>query len=952
MRRAVLRPSSVLLALLVCALPLSAQQQPLDEEYGRLIREYTTDTLFLSTTVSTLPNHPTIPSPKDHFGVISGAPGVVHTTDELYGYYRALAAATPRVRVETIGTSEGGREILLVVVADEQSMQRLDHYRTQLERLADPRSLPESERDAVIAQAKPIYMLNGGLHSPEMGPPEMLPELVYRLAVSEDPDVARIRNEVITLVNPVAEPDGRDRQVHWYRRYTQGRESMDDGFPRSTPYWGEYVVHDNNRDGIQVSQELTKALFRAYYDWHPLVIHDLHESVPLLYISTGTGPYNHENDPIVVGEWQLFANNDITRLSAQNMPGVWHWGFFDGWWPGYAAWVANNHNSIARFYETFGNAGADTYVRDLSNQRYAGDLVTSRQWYRHWPPTAKVRWSMRNNTNFMQAGVLASLLFTAENRDQLLRNFWQKGINSITRGLTKAPHGFVIPGFDEQRDPRRTAYLVNQLQRQAIEVHQRPDGDFVVRLDQPYRDLAVTLLTKQDFPSDAEHPPYDDIAWTLGYLYGVDVEPVDDPDIFEWDDLTLLADTVAYTGSVRGSGSTHLVAHTGQGELLPALYWLAQNGQGASAEVARAPFTVGRDSFPAGSLVIHGASRDVAQQLAQSFGLDVVATNRTPDVPRHAADAPRVAIYHTWYNTQDEGWARFTLEQYGVPYTSIDKDDLRSGNLRSRFDAILIPQVRGGLDQLVHGIDSKWGPMPYTTTAEFPSHGTPDSTDDMTGGMGFDGLANLQRFVEGGGMLVTLGNPTRLVADGGMARELASISTGNLFHPGSVVSAKARRPDHPVMYGFPETFHLFRGNGPLFGVDRRDRGLIVAQYGTKPLADERDEPTGEMMGMPETRVSASDRNEAESERSGSGSGTADGGSYVMSGMVRNENVIVGQGAIFDLPVGQGRVVAFSFNPLHRFLNHHEVPLVWNALMSWNDMPLTAPAPTVTTEAQQ
>ena len=951
MRRAVLRPSSVLLALLVCALPLSAQQQPLDEEYGRLIREYTTDTLFLSTTVSTLPNHPTIPSPKDHFGVISGAPGVVHTTDELYGYYRALAAATPRVRVETIGTSEGGREILLVVVADEQSMQRLDHYRTQLERLADPRSLPESERDAVIAQAKPIYMLNGGLHSPEMGPPEMLPELVYRLAVSEDPDVARIRNEVITLVNPVAEPDGRDRQVHWYRRYTQGRESMDDGFPRSTPYWGEYVVHDNNRDGIQVSQELTKALFRAYYDWHPLVIHDLHESVPLLYISTGTGPYNHENDPIVVGEWQLFANNDITRLSAQNMPGVWHWGFFDGWWPGYAAWVANNHNSIARFYETFGNAGADTYVRDLSNQRYAGDLVTSRQWYRHWPPTAKVRWSMRNNTNFMQAGVLASLLFTAENRDQLLRNFWQKGINSITRGLTKAPHGFVIPGFDEQRDPRRTAYLVNQLQRQAIEVHQRPDGDFVVRLDQPYRDLAVTLLTKQDFPSDAEHPPYDDIAWTLGYLYGVDVEPVDDPDIFEWDDLTLLADTVAYTGSVRGSGSTHLVAHTGQGELLPALYWLSQNGQGASAEVARAPFTVGRDSFPAGSLVIHGASRDVAQQLAQSFGLDVVATNRTPDVPRHAADAPRVAIYHTWYNTQDEGWARFTLEQYGVPYTSIDKDDLRSGNLRSRFDAILIPQVRGGLDQLVHGIDSKWGPMPYTTTAEFPSHGTPDSTDDMTGGMGFDGLANLQRFVEGGGMLVTLGNPTRLVADGGMARELASISTGNLFHPGSVVSAKARRPDHPVMYGFPETFHLFRGNGPLFGVDRRDRGLIVAQYGTKPLADERDEPTGEMMGMPETRVSASDRNEENGERAGSAD-RAGAGPYVLSGMVRNENVIVGQGAIFDLPVGQGRVVAFSFNPLHRFLNHHEVPLVWNALMSWNDMPLTAPAPTVTTEAQQ
>src|SRR5690606_17185143 len=220
------------------------QRLPLDEEYGRLIREYTTDTLFLSTTVSTLPDHPTVPSPRDHFGVISGAPGVMHTTDELYGYYRALAAATPRVRVETIGTTEEGREIVLVIVADEATMQRLDHYRAQLARLADPRSLPAAELSAVVADAKPIYMLNGGLHSPEMGSPEMLTELVYRLAVSDDPAIEKIRSGVITIINPVSEPDGRDRQVDWYLRYTKGRPSIDDGFPRSVPYWGKYVVHD------------------------------------------------------------------------------------------------------------------------------------------------------------------------------------------------------------------------------------------------------------------------------------------------------------------------------------------------------------------------------------------------------------------------------------------------------------------------------------------------------------------------------------------------------------------------------------------------------------------------------------------------------------------------------------------------------------------------------------
>jgi hypothetical protein len=352
--------------------------------------------------------------------------------------------------------------------------------------------------------------------------------------------------------------------------------------------------------------------------------------------------------------------------------------------------------------------------------------------------------------------------------------------------------------------------------------------------------------------------------------------------------------------------------------------------------------------------MIEGADSDVMSTLAQQFGLDVLATNRTPDVARTAADLPRIALYHTWYNTQDEGWARFTLEQYGIPYTSIDKDDLRSGNLSGRFDAVLIPNVGGQLEQLVHGIDRKWGPLPFTRTAEFPSHGVPDETPDMTGGMGFEGLANLQQFVEGGGLLVTLSNPTRLVAEGGISRQLSSMATGALFHPGSVVRVKARHSDHPLLYGFPETFHVFRGNHPLFSVDRRDRDAIVLQYGTGRPADERDEPEGVMLGMPETRVTpSSDATPASGEGAGARSADARGssGAYVLSGMVRNENVIAGQGAIFDLTVGSGRVVAFSFNPLHRFLNHNEFPLVWNAFMTWNDRAPAAADATTSTDGQ-
>lgn len=927
--------------VVAAALPAvaAAQSTASDTAYARLVREYTSDPSFLPANLASLPLSATVPSPQRHFGTIIGAPGVMHHAAEVYGYFQALAAASPRVRLDTVGTSEEGRPIMLAVIADEATMGRLDHYKQLLARLADPRTLTADQAPAVIDQAKPIYFLNAGLHSPEMGSPEMVMELAYRLAVSEDPDIRKIRDGVITIISPVAEPDGRDRQVDWYLNYTKGRPDYDDGFPRSSPYWGKYVVHDNNRDGIQISQALTHALYDIYYDWHPLVMHDLHESVPLLYISTGTGPYNVTNDPVAVGEWQLLANSDVTALSALGMPGVWTWGFFDGWWPGYAVWVANNHNSIGRFYETFGNAGADTYVRDLSDQRYAGDLVTSRQWYRHWPPTEKLRWSARDNVNYMQAGVLASLTFAADNSTQLLRNFYTKGSNSLRRGSEKAPHAFHIPGFDRQVDPARTAYLVNQLRRHGLEVRQQAQGDgagdFWVLLDQPYRDLAVNLLTEQKFPAEAQYPPYDDIAWTLGYLYGVDVRAIDDPAALRRTGLNLLADSAVAPGGVRGRGGVFLIPNRAQNELLPALYALREGAPSARIAATERAVVLGRDSFPAGSIVVEGAEAQAMQAVAARFTLPVVATGSAPDAPRHALTLPRVGIYHTWFNTQDEGWSRYTFDQIGLPYTSIDKDDLRGGNLRARFDVILVPRVNGSVDRLVHGVDSKWGPMPFQRTAKTPSFGTPDSTADMTGGPGFEGMAALERFARDGGAIITLGDATRMVAETGIAGELTPRATRTLFHPGSVVRARTRRAASPILYGYPEQFTIFRGNGALYQVNDRDSAMVVLQYGTR-LA-ERKKPEGPMLGIRDSSASGAAAKAATKPAEKPAAKPAEP-AYVVSGMVRGQDEIVGQGAIFDVPVGQGRVVAFTFDPLHRYLNHHEFPLVFNALMNWNYRP--------------
>jgi hypothetical protein len=473
---------------------------------------------------------------------------------------------------------------------------------------------------------------------------------------------------------------------------------------------------------------------------------------------------------------------------------------------------------------------------------------------------------------------------------------------------------------------------VNQLERQGVEIDRRVDGDsagdFVIRRDQPYGDLVADLLGVQHYPQSAKYPPYDDIAWTLGDLSGVTVTGVNDTSVFHWSGLQRLSDTVAASGAVAGgaTGPVYLIAYRAQSTVIPGLFALADLAPRARAFAAESAFVAGSDTFPAGSIVLEGAAPEAVNIIAQRYGLTIRGVSAAPALARHPLDLPRVAIYHSWYSTQDAGWARYTFERYGIPFRSIDKDDLRRGGLRARFDVVLVPSFGGSVAQMINGIDRKWGPLPYQRTAATPNLGTPFSSPDITGGPGFEGMAELQRFVDAGGTLITLGAATALAGETGIARELSPHRTSTLFHPGSIVRTRARQRRSPILYGYPDVTTVFRGNGPLYEVADRDSALVVLQYGaTRPAKPDE----GPMLGILDTVRPA----RADSTKKSGGEE-----SYVVSGMVRNEKEIVGQGAIFDVPVRGGRVIAFTFDPLHRFLNHHEFPLVWNALANWNDRP--------------
>jgi hypothetical protein len=657
-----------------------------------------------------------------------------------------------------------------------------------------------------------------------------------------------------------------------------------------------------------------------------VALHDLHESIPLLQSWNGTGPWNPNLDPIVVSELFDMSFAEVRDLTASGMPGVWTWAFGEGFGHHYTESVATNHNAIGRGYETFGNASAETMARNLRDRKYTGRRVTGSEWYRPLPPPRTFTWSLRNNTNYMQAGCLSVLTYTANNAKAMLRAFYRKGYNSWQKGLTEKPFAVVIP--DGQGDRRRVAELVNLLRAQQIEVARAaaditvkegtfPKGSYVVRLDQPYRNYAVDLLLPQSFPSDAEHQPYDDISWALPVHYGLEAKRIDDETIRQAPLERVLADIVT-TGAVTGTGAVYLLKDTGQEALLAARARLAAFEIGIAAKA----FTAGGAEYPAGSWVIRdqpglaAALEEVARELALDF---TAATEAPADLPMRAAPVPRLAVWHAWADTQAAGWLRLTLDRQKVPYRYISDDDIKAGALDTRFDVVIWPETESDLQEQIHGIDRRWSPMPYTTTAEFPTHGLPDASDDITGGIGWKGLANLQQFVERGGLLITLGNGSALALDGGVVRGVSHAPGGSsVWTPGVELKATFLRPDHPVAYGYTPAASVFRGSFTAYRVRPADQGWVVLQWGSKPPKEDRD---------PAEEKAASGKGQEKED----GKGDAP---MVVSGGAKGEDGLEGRPAILDIPLGKGHVVAYNFNPMHRDLNRSDYRLLWNAILNW------------------
>src|SRR5690348_334181 len=435
--------------------------QPIDQDYTDKIREYTTAPYFNSPLTDYLPASPNVPTPKAVLGDVAGAPGKLPYAEDVYKYMRMLERASPRVKVFTIGTTEEGREMIAVAVGSEQLISKLDENRTRLAKLADPRTInmDETEADRLVAASFPVYYITGTIHSTETGAPTALMELAYRLVVDNSAYIKFIRDNVVTLITPVVEVDGRNRMVDVYNWHLA---HPNENWPQLI-YWGHYVAHDNNRDAMGMTLKLTQNVLATFVDWHAQVLHDLHESVPYLYDNTaGDGPFNAWLDPILTNEWEMIAWRNVADMTEFGMPGVFTHGDFDTWSPGYLMFIAATHNGISRLYETFGNGGADTVERTLQPGEY------SRTWFRQNPPLPKILWSQRDNNNYEETGLLTSLHYFQQNKNLFLKNFYLKAKRSVLKPTEEGPAAYVFPANDPR--PGAQAQLLDVLRMQRCEI--------------------------------------------------------------------------------------------------------------------------------------------------------------------------------------------------------------------------------------------------------------------------------------------------------------------------------------------------------------------------------------------------------------------------------------------------------------------------------------------------
>ena len=685
------RVCAVLLLALCTCVGLSQSDQ--DATYTSLIRFYTTDPRLTTPLTNYLPASETVPSPLKFFGHIVGEPGLCWNNEEIDSYFYALAKASPRVRVEDMGTSPLGKKMILVLVSSEENFKKVAEYKKLNALLSDPRKLVDYEGDGnlkgadekatqIIQKTVPFYYFTAGVHAYETAPTQASMEFVYRLAVDDSAFVRDIRSNSVVMFTPVMDPDTFDQAALSNLLLHQHKKLQ------MFTYSDEFVGHDINRDNIDLVLRMSKNLTSKFYEYHPLVLNDLHQAMPHLFISPGTGPFNPLIDQSELDDELALAKDAVGTMTAQGVPGVYTNALYDGYGISFGSYVATCHNAIGRVFEVDGDI--DTSIL------HAGDYDSG---FTHIvnnsnPPLPSVLWSYRDSMNLDISAMLLGAHYVAAHKAEMLENYYERGKNSMLLAWNGGPAAFVIPAQTDQ--PLLREHFLDLLRRQRIEIAQLTapaqtrDGSFaagsyVIRLDQPYGRCADLLFQRQQYPVGARGP-YDQVGWTIDLDYNIHVDRCNDPAILSAP-MQPVSDSEQFTAS-SPIKTKYLAVAPSLDPFLNVLAWRDVKG----ILVAEDSFKAGETDFPAGTYIIPG---DVVNDrglsaLVSSQNLAVKASlTSLPSAQCHQLSRPRIAFLHA--SNSVDGWERVALRTLDIPYDYIDVDEWAKS--KKQYDVVLITHL-------------------------------------------------------------------------------------------------------------------------------------------------------------------------------------------------------------------------------------------------------------------
>ena len=345
---------------------------------------------------------------------------------------------------------------------------------------------------------------------------------------------------------------------------------------------------------------------------------------------------------------------------------------------------------------------------------------------------------------------------------------------------------------------------------------------------------------------------------------------------------------------MTGRGTAGLaVAHLGSNYMIAFRYKLRTTPM----KVAEKSFTADGVEFPAGSLIIEGPPAAAAKAAIEELGLTAAALSALPTVPMHDAPAPRIAIYSQWTTTQDLGWYRLTFDNFGIPYDLIYKEQVKQGDLRAKYDVIVMAAQNITRQAALQAASSR--PQPYQKSDKYKFLGTYGETADMSGGFGQEGVDAFAKFLEGGGTLIAAAGAARFPIEFGWAHTVDAEPITGVTAQRPIVQADILRTDHPVFYGYTgSTMPVKYVGGFTLRAGVADQANVLARY------------TG-------------------------------GDASVLSGAMVGADQLRQKAFAVDIPRannGKGRVLLFANNPIYRWQNHLEFNMVFNAIMNWNYVP--------------